>query len=194
MNTPAHLIFGAAAFARPGATGVTLAALFGALAPDLSLYAMAGWHLFILETPPSVVFDELYFSDDWMRVFRVDNSAILWGLGLAFALWFRSAWAIALTGAALLHIALDFPFHHDDGRPHFWPLTMWIFESPLSYWDNRHYGRIVGALELAACLAACVILWRRFQHWAARGVIGLAVTSQVAPVVFWAFIFALGST
>ncbi|MBM7068272.1 cobalamin biosynthesis protein CobQ [Actibacterium sp. 188UL27-1] len=190
MNTPAHLIFGAAAFARPNAPAVTTAALAGAMLPDLSLYVLVGWHLLWLGTPAQVVFDQLYFSDAWMRIFRVDNSFILWGVGFAAALACRSRWCIALTGAALLHLALDFPLHHDDGRPQFWPLTNWIFESPVSYWDSRAYGNIVGPIEVVASLILCGVLWRRFKAPLSRAVIVLAVLTQISPVMIWFFVFA----
>lgn len=192
MNTPAHLILGAAVFARPDAPRITAAALAGALLPDLSLYLMAGWHLLILGTPAQIVFAELYFSDAWMAVFKVDNSFILWGVALGAALYFRSAWAIALTGAALLHIALDFPLHHDDGRPHFWPVTDWIFESPFSYWDRAAHAGIIGPLEVLIALGACVYLWTRFSGWLARGAIALAAATQISPAFFWVFVFSQG--
>ena len=98
MNTPAHLIFGLTAFGRPGRPGVTGAALAGGLIPDLSLYILAGTHLLVLGTEPRVVFGELYFSQAWQSIFRVDNSFILWGIGLALALMAKAPWAIALTG------------------------------------------------------------------------------------------------
>lgn len=189
LNTPAHLILGAAVFARPDAPRITAAALLGALAPDLSLYLMAGWHLFILSTPPEIVFGQLYFSEGWMRVFRVDNSFIVWGALLALALWWRAAWAVALTGAALLHIACDFPLHHDDGRPHFWPVSDWIFESPVSYWDRSAHAGIFGPLEILLCLGACVWLWTRFSGWPARGLILAGALTQLVPGLFWLLIF-----
>lgn len=191
MNTPAHLIFGAAAFARAGRPGVTAAALVGALLPDLSLYLMTIWHLQVVGTSPQVVFDQLYFSEEWMRVFRVDNSFVLWGLALVVALATRRAWALALCGAALLHIAFDFPLHHDDGRPHFWPLTMWIYESPVSYWDRSAHAGIVEPIEIAICLALCVVLWRRFSGAIARVLVALAAALQIAPIILWRIVFAL---
>ena len=190
MNTPAHLILGAAVFARPDAWRVTVAAILGGLAPDLSLYLMAGWHLMILGTPPEVVFGQLYFSDAWMSVFKIDNSFFVWGALLGLALWLRSAWGIAFTGAALLHVALDFPLHHDDGRPHFWPVSDWVFESPVSYWDRSAHANIFGPLEIMICLAACVWLWTRFVSWPARALIAVAALTQLAPGLFWVFVFA----
>ena len=189
MNTPAHLIFGAAAFGKSGQPWVTVAALAGALAPDISLYAMAGWYLFVLGTSPQIVFDQLYFSTAWMQVFRIDNSFILWGIGFAFALWAKSGWAVAFCGAALLHLALDFPFHHDDGRPQFWPLTMWIFESPLSYWDNRRGAAWLGPLEGAACILLFVVIFRRFRSWLMRLGMGVVLALELMSSGFWRFIF-----
>ena len=123
MNTPAHLIFAAAAFGKPDVRRVTIAALIGGFLPDLSLYLLAGYSMFILDITPQRVFDELYFSDAWQQVFAIDNSFILWGIGLAAALYWRRAWAVALCGGALLHLAFDFPLHSEDARMHFWPLV-----------------------------------------------------------------------
>lgn len=83
---------------------------------------LAGGALF-LGIPGQRVFGELYYSQAWQTVFAIDNSVILWGAVLAIALWLRKPALVALSGAALLHIALDLPLHHDDGRPHFWPLS-----------------------------------------------------------------------
>lgn len=189
MNTPAHLIFGAAAFGRPGAWRVTLAALLGAFAPDASLYSMAGWHLLVLGTDARIVFGQHYFSPEWMRVFSVDNSFLIWGAILGFGLWLRRPWLIAFAGAALLHLALDLPLHAGDGRPHFWPLTSWIFDSPFSYWDRAHGANIIGPLETLSCLGALIILWRRFARFWPRVLISLATLLQLSPVFVWLFVF-----
>lgn len=189
MNTPAHLIFAAAAFARPGRPAVSSAALLGGLAPDLSLYLMAGWALYVQGIEPRIVFDELYFSDAWQAVFAVDNSFVLWGLALLAGLVLRSPAAIAFTGGGLLHLAFDFPLHHDDARRHFWPLTDWVFQSPVSYWDSNHYGHLTGPLEIAACVALSVLLWGRFRNVLARVLIALALTAEAAPALLWALMF-----
>jgi len=194
MNTPAHLIFGLAAFGKVDAPKVTAAALFGAILPDLSLYLLAGTHLFVLGTSPEVVFGELYFSDLWQTIFKIDNSFLLWGVVLGLGLALRSAWVVALSGAALLHIGLDFPLHHDDGRAHFWPLTDWVFQSPVSYWDPAHYGGIVGALEILVCLGLCYWLWGKFRTVPMRVLITLLGAIEIVPGLMWAFMFAGGGT
>lgn len=189
MNTPAHLLIGAAVFGRGDNRKVTLSALVGALLPDVSLYLMAGISLYVLNIPPRIVFDELYFSDAWQTVFAIDNSLFLWGALLALSLWQRSAWATALTGAALLHLCLDFPLHHDDGRPHFWPVSVWVFESPLSYWDRRQGAMWVAPLEAVACCAAAIVLWRQNSGIAFAAFVGVLLAVELWVVRQWLFFF-----
>ncbi len=193
MNTPAHLIFAAAAFARPHDRRRTLAALSGALAPDLSLYVMVGVSLYVLGLSPHYVFDTLYFSDAWQRVFAVDNSFIVWGaaFGVAWGMGARNAMVFAVSG--LMHLAFDFPLHHDDGRPHFWPLSDWVFQSPVSYWDSAHHAGIVGPVEMAVSLLFCLILMRRFTSLRSRVLIGGLGAVQLLPLVMWTYIFAVGA-
>lgn len=186
MNTPAHLIFGLTAFGRRNQTATVLGALAGGFLPDLSLYVLAGVSIFGMGITPDVVFRELYFSDAWQQVFAIDNSFILWGIGFCFALWSRTAWAIALTGAALLHLALDFPLHMEDARAHFWPLTDWKFISTVSYWDNRHHGNLVGGIEMGLVALCWIILWRRFREVWIRALITVLSLLELAPVFMWA--------
>ncbi len=185
MNTPAHLIMGAAAFGKPLDVRVTWCALGGAFMPDLSLYLMAGVSIFALDIPAERVFRELYYSDAWQQVFAIDNSFVLWGIALALALWFRAGWAIAMTGAALLHLAFDFPLHNHDARMHFWPLTDWKFYSPFSYWQSSRGGDVVGMIEIVIVAVLSVWLIRRFQDIWLRGVFVLLALLQVAPFFIW---------
>ncbi len=190
MNTPAHLIFGAAAFAKPDRPFVTAAAIAGGLLPDLSLYLLVGWAMLVQGIDARTIFGDLYFSPAWQGIFAVDNSIPLWGAGLALALWLRAPVLLAFAGSGLLHLVFDFALHHDDARRHFWPLSDWVFQSPVSYWDGSHYGNIVGPLEIAACLVLCVALWRRFRSLAARGLIVAAAVAEAAPGLMFAMMFA----
>lgn len=190
MNTPAHLIFGLTAFGKANQPGVTTAAFVGALIPDLSLYLMAGTHLLILGTPPEVVFGELYFSESWQTVFKIDNSLVLWGIALGLAFMLRNAVGIALCGAALLHLGLDFPLHHDDGRAHFWPISDWVFASPVSYWDMNHHAGWVVPVEVLAAMTCCVLLWRRHVNVWMRGFIVVLGLVEFVPIIGFALMFS----
>ncbi len=189
MNTPAHLIFGAAAFARPDRRDVTLAAICGALLPDMSLYLMVGWSLFVREVPPETVFGTYYFSDEWQAVFAVDNSFVIWGAGLLLGLNLRNPVITAFAGAGLLHLGCDFVLHNEDARMQLWPVSTWVFRSPFSYWDRNHHGGIIGPVEIVVSLALCVLLWRRFKSWTARGLILLAAALEAAPGIMFALMF-----
>ncbi|MEM9267775.1 MAG: cobalamin biosynthesis protein CobQ [Pseudomonadota bacterium] len=190
MNTPAHLIIGAAIFAKPGQPKVTSAALLGAILPDLSLYLLAGWALFVQGLSPNHVFGTLYFSPAWQQIFAVDNSVFVWAGLIGLGLVLRQKWLWVLAAAALIHVACDFPLHHDDGRAHFWPLSNWVFESPVSYWDPQAYGTPVGVLEALLCLGLLTVLWRRFDSLWVRALLGVAAVAQIAPYILFAVMFA----
>nr|WP_255599373.1 cobalamin biosynthesis protein CobQ [Hasllibacter sp. MH4015] len=165
------------------------AALCGAMVPDLSLYLLVGWHLVVLGTDAQIVFGQLYFSDTWQTIFAIDNSLILWGVFVGVALWRRWPVLLAFAGAGLLHIALDFPLHAGDGRPHFWPLSTWVFDSPFSYWDSRHGARWIGPLELAASAALTIVLWRRVRELPWRALFAVLLLAEAASNNIWLLVF-----
>ncbi|WP_284164009.1 cobalamin biosynthesis protein CobQ [Frigidibacter sp. SD6-1] len=181
MNTPAHLLFGAALFARPSHPGTTVAAVLGALVPDLSLYLMATASIWLMGIPAERVFRELYFSTEWQAVFAVDNSIPLWGIVLAFALWRGRTAVIAFAAAGLLHVTCDLVLHNEDARRHFWPVSDWMFRSPVSYWDPRHHGQIVAPVEMALAILCTAWLWRRFSGWRARAFFAALLALELTP-------------
>lgn len=189
MNTPAHVIFATAAFAQPYNRKRTCAAVSGALAPDLSLYVMAGVSLYVLRLDPNYVFGTLYFSDAWQQVFKIDNSFFVWGAAFLLAWAYHARNAMVFAASGLMHLALDFPLHHDDGRPHFWPLTDWVFESPLSYWDRAHHAGIIGPIEMGLSALLCFVLAWRFQSVRSRVIIASVAGLQLFPVFIWVFVF-----
>ena len=189
MNTPAHLLIGLAVCSRRHVPRSGRAAAAGSLLPDLSLYLLAGGALFVLQIPPARVFGELYYSDAWQAVFAVDNSAILWGAGLAAALWWRATAAAAFAVAGLLHIVTDLPLHAGDGRPHFWPLSDAVIDSPVSYWDSAYHAALVAPVEAGACAVAAWVLWRRFGTAAPRFGIAVLMAMELWVVRQWLLFF-----
>ena len=189
MNTPAHLLVGVALCARRDVPRTGRMAALGSLLPDLSLYVLAGVSLFLLQVPPQRVFDELYFSDAWQAVFSVDNSFVIWGGIFALAIAIRALPLAAFSGAGLAHIATDFALHHDDARAHFWPVSDWVFESPLSYWDSQNNAALVAPVTLLAVLVSAYVIWKRWPNWGIRLGILAACCLEIWVVRQWLFFF-----
>lgn len=184
MNTQAHVLLAAALFAKPDKPVRNTALVVGALIPDITIFWMVFWERFVRGLSFQQIFDESYFSDFWQSIFTVPNSIPLYAviIVVGLAARFEALWVFA--AAALAHVVLDFPLHHDDGRPHFWPFSDWVFESPVSYWDPQHYGGIAGLVELALCIGCAVWLWRRFH--------GVFARSAVAVILALEAVFVLG--
>lgn len=187
MNTPAHLIVGAAAFGRDRKT--VWAALAGGILPDLSLYLLVFWAMIVQQIPESVIFNQLYFSDSWQRIFAIDNSFILWGAVLALGLYLKCSVAIAFSGSGLIHIGSDFLLHHDDGRAHFWPISDWVFANPFSYWDSGHHALWIGPVLALVTLVCTVILWRRLAQWGWRLVFLVLLMLELNTLRSWVLYF-----
>lgn len=189
MNTPAHLLIGLAVCSRRDVRHSGKFAALGGLLPDLSLYLLAGGSMFLLNIPAERVFGELYFSPEWQAIFAIDNSFIIWGLAFFAALALRNLPMIALSGAGLLHLATDFSLHNDDARRHFWPLSDWVYQSPLSYWDSHHHAAAVAPFGLLAVLIAAGILWMRWPNWRLRAVVMIACLAEIWVVRQWLLFF-----
>jgi hypothetical protein len=127
MNTTAHVLLGAALFARPdlirnaSATtrGVTAGAVAGALVPDASLYFFVGWQSWAEGRSAEQVFGHDYRDPFWQAIFAVDNSILLWAALAAVALAFSRPVALAFGAAGLAHVIFDLLLHHNDARRHF---------------------------------------------------------------------------
>lgn len=189
MQTPTHVLIAAAAFARPGAAKVNAAALAGGFLPDAFLFAVWGASK-LSGVPESDLWNRVYWSDGVQLGQAVSNSFPLFAAALGAALALKSRAGAVFAGAALIHLACDFLLHAKDAHQHFWPLTGWRFESPVSYWDPAHYGAYVGALEAVLGLALTAMLFRRFRANWIRVVLALAALTYLAVPAY--FVFTLG--
>ena len=183
MNTPAHVLIGLAVFGRPNAPSVTLAALAGGLAPDVPMLVMVLWSTRVLGLPDRTVFGELYFSDSWQAVFAVDHGFFVWGILSGLAVGGGSAVLRAFAGSGLLHALADFLTHHDDARRQFWPITDWVFRSPISYWDTRYHGQAFAVFELAlVVLLSAFLMWRLRRTWERALILAIAAL-VILPII-----------
>lgn len=173
------MLIGAAVFARPLVPATLVAALAGGLVPDVPMFVMVLWSTRITGVPEHEVFGKLYFSDQWQAVFAVDHSFFVWGAAFVIAVLLGQTILRAFAGSGLLHAIADFLTHHDDARRQFWPVSDWVFKSPISYWDSRFYGNIFALFEvgLIAALAA-LLCWRMQRLWQRVLVIAIA-----APII-----------
>ncbi|MEM8577167.1 MAG: cobalamin biosynthesis protein CobQ [Pseudomonadota bacterium] len=184
MNTPAHLLIGGALAGRDRRLAGW--GLLGGALPDLSLYLLIAQAM-AQGISERVIFREMYHSDTWQAIFAVDNSAVLWASFLALALWRGWRGGAALCFGALAHIALDLPLHAGDGRAHFWPLSDWVFDSSVSYWDRAHYAAIAAPLEAVCATVAAIFLWRA-GGWL-RPTAAVLLLAEVWTVRQWLFVF-----
>lgn len=198
MNTQTHLLLGAALFARPLNLSVSAGGILGSLFPDISLFVMWGWSK-ARGLDERTIWRETYWDPGWQLAGTITNSAPLYalfalGLGLMGRQLRISApafggFAMAFVLAALVHIGTDFPLHHDDARANFWPISDWVFRSPVSYWDPRYHGHVWSGIELVLAGTLILVLWRRFPAARVRALLVLAGTSYAVVAHHWATSF-----
>jgi len=184
MNTPAHAILNLAVLGRDERRQA-VPVLAGAVVPDLPIFGFYAWQKLVAGNPESAIWGTLYFRPEWQMFFDLFNSVPLALVGWIVAR-VRGLPALgAFSLSVLLHAACDLPVHHDDGHRHFLPFSHWRFESPLSYWDPRHYGMLGAGLEGAAVLVASAVLWQRYPNAAART--PLVVVNALYATVWYMF-------
>jgi hypothetical protein len=181
MNTPAHLALSLAVLGRRASLREWAVIGAGAILPDLVLYLRYAASGQITDAAGGA-----------LRV-AIDlfNSVPFYAVALALELIVGRRWLILLAGSALLHVLTDFVMHADDARAHFWPLTRWVFHSPVSFWDHAHYGRWVGLLEGALFAACMVVILRRHRAvWVQAVVLALTGVYALSFVHFLGHAFA----
>ena len=183
MNTPTHMIFGAALWAKRDRPGSLVAAFVGGLAPDLPMLIMVLYATRVAGISEREVFDTLYFSKDWQQVFTADHSFTLWSVLLAAGFLLRVFQLVAFAGSGLAHAAVDFLTHHSDARQQLWPFTDWKFESPISYWDPTYFGNIIAPLEaLLVFFLTTLLVFRLRRLWEKALTLAIAAIF-LAPIV-----------
>ncbi len=192
MITSSHIIYGWATAKASESTpnkARTLAFVIGSFLPDIPVYIFFFVNTFILGTSQRLMWDVLYFDSAWTPFFTLSHSLLLWPLLLSFAIILKKRFIQYVASAALLHITLDFLVHNDDAYKHFWPLTDWKFMSPISYWDQSHYGQIVGAVDSVVILGLLAWLYTKYNSRKAKIGIPVIMALYVASLVLPYFIF-----
>lgn len=190
MNTPTHVMVNALALGRGRWRAHWLAITAGAVAPDLSMVLLYAYERVVRGTPERVIWSTRYFDPDWQLVVDLFNSLPLIGVGALVAWRLRSTAWLVFWASMALHCVTDLLVHREDAHAHFFPVSSWRFISPVSYWDPRHYGWLVGPLEVLLIVLGAVVLfrseilaWRRIG----RGVLVASLTFVLFAMTMWAF-------
>ena len=193
MMTQTHLLMAAALFAKPGQPRRNTAIIAGALIPDFSIYILFAYAA-ITGIPGDTLWNETYWTEPWQTLSAVSNSIPIYLEFLIAAIIIaapkdgRAYWQslpALFCMAALIHLAGDFPLHHDDAHVHFWPYSDWRFHSPVSYWDRDHYGGVFSIFEALLGIALIGLLFSRFKSVSARATLGAAMALYVCVPVFF---------
>ena len=169
MTTQSHVILNTAFLSQRDKPYLHRYALIGAILPDLPMFLFFAVETFVRKTSQRELWSERYFVQAWQNFFDVFNAIplILILLGLGYNL-LRSQKITVLAWSMLLHCGFDFFLHNDDAHHHFFPLSDFAFESPISYWDGDHYGHILGPIETLVTLGVSIYLFRRLKTRIAR--------------------------
>jgi hypothetical protein len=144
----------------------TTAFIAGSLLPDVPIYTFFIVQGLILGTSQALLWDVLYFDSAWTPFFTLSHSLILWPLGVVLGCLF--GWPILrwVATAGTLHVGLDFLVHHSDAYRHFWPITDWIFRSPISYYEPEYFGPIVNLIDAVLVIGLLAWLYTLYQtNW-----------------------------
>ena len=184
MTTHSHAILNIALLSKRDKPFLHGYAFIGAVLPDLPLFIFFIIESIIRKTPEAELWSTRYFTEAWQNFFDIFNSVplILILLGIGYYL-LNSEKITAFAWSLLIHCAFDFLTHNDDGHHHFYPLSDFAFESPISYWDPDHYSRIVAPIERIIILAVSIYLFPRLKTRLARWCL------VIVNILFIAFYF-----
>ena len=187
MVTQSHIILNTAFLSKRANPTLHRYAFLGAVLPDLPMFIFFAAETLIRRTPQSELWDTRYYIDAWQTFFDLFNAVplilILLGVGVY---GFRSEKTVTFAWSMLLHCGFDLITHHDDGHRHLFPISDFIFQSPISYWDPDHYGAIVSPIEQLLVFGASIYLYPRLKTRLAR--VSLIIVNVLSLVVTLRFL------
>ena len=168
MNSPSHAILNLALLGHLSPEA-NLAIVVGAVLPDLPIFGFYVWAKRIEGLPEREIWREAYYRPQIQNLVAIFHS-----IPLALMAWFlasQGGWEVAqmVCLSCVLHSLGDLPVHNDDAHRHFFPFSNYRLISPISYWDPKHYGSVVAAIEFLLVSIATVWGFPRVQFWLGKG-------------------------
>ena len=176
MNTPAHIIINLAVLGHHRPPKQQLAVVAGSILPDAPMFYFYFVEKVIRQVPESVIWQH-YFQPGWQNLIDSFNSLPLMAIGLALAYYLKSPIGIMVSLSMILHVLGDLPVHHEDAHRHLFPFSDWRFESPVSYWDPRHYGQIFMPLEILTVFLCAGWIIFKGQWMGSKVLAGIILTT-----------------
>lgn len=185
MNSNVHILWGGALFGKKGNPRISWSAVAGAIAPDLVMYILIAMALISGQTFTQI-FSVSYFTPAWHIPINLTNSIWLYGPVLLWGFWKRQPATIAFSASAFLHLITDFFLHREDGHAYFYPLSDYIFISPLSYWEQAYFALEVSAVILVLSFVLFALVMVKHKNLWAR--LGYGVLLALEVVFFASFV------
>jgi hypothetical protein len=133
-------------------------------------HLIQGWEV---ATTFNYMFDELFFQHPlWIISHNLLHSPLLLLMGMIY-LWrdrrranSRRGWCFWFLASCLIHTSLDIFTHVDDGPLLLFPIDWQLrFQSAISYWDHRYFGRQFAWAELILDLGLLTyLLYPKLEH------------------------------
>ncbi len=166
MHTLGHIAINLAILGRKENAKYALPLVIGAVLPDIPIYLYYLYQKFVLKMPEIFIWGIGYYLPEWQTLFNTFHSFIIIFLLYFLADELKKEWFKTLFAGMILHSMFDFPVHSEDAHAHFFPVSGWKFESPVSYWNPEHYGIIGAGAEIVLVLAASIFALKTYaQKW-----------------------------
>lgn len=148
-----------------------IAVACGAVLPDMPLLLLSGVTMLLSpswDVGMARVHDNYATNPWWIALHNLPHSlVVLTLLSIASYLVIQRSWGryIFLASiSALAHTLIDVFTHATDGPYIFFPVNMWRFQSPVSYWNSTYYGTAFTVVEVSLDVALAIYLFFKFRH------------------------------
>lgn len=185
MNTPTHTIINLVLLKKQTHEKYLLPVILGSLFPDFLIMIFYFYQKIIKGIPEEIIWGELYFEPGWQIVFDIAHSIPVFIVFTAVFFILRQKYSYLFCLSVVLHALFDLPFHNDDAHRHFYPISGWKFESPVSYWDPEHFGLWFTIFEALLFLAGVIFLIKAYKRKRNKWIV-----AGILAVYFLFFIFA----
>ena len=171
MRTYSHAIIAAAIAKKMKLKrDIRIAFVFASILPDLPLFLLTGSIMMTslsLEETMQRMQSNYETNPLWITLHNIPHSLIVLGVLFILLVFLLSKYRelnwlhIALWGVAgaTLHTVIDIFTHSGDGPLFLFPLSWSIrFDSPVSYWDPKHFGRTFSGIEYLVDIALLIYI------------------------------------